>query len=48
MQYSSKVTPLIPLHTATIHDKSGQAEITKFGKIAGSLKEQVVYVINHV
>ena len=28
--------------------KSGQAEITIFGKIAESLLEKVIYVINHV
>ena len=36
------------LRTAFIHDKTGQREITIFGKISESLEENVHYLINHV
>ena len=36
------------LRTAFIHDKTGQCEITIFGKISETLEENVHYLINHV
>ena len=36
------------LGTAFIQDKTGQCEISIFGKIAETLEENVHYVINHV